>query len=102
MSSINQIFNRFFQRWKFHFYAILPHPTEAKILMLSDEENNCFLPNICINEDIHPSDFATIQKVIEQELKISANILYYAHNYDDKSQCEIKTIYVLENNYLGK
>ncbi|NEQ73428.1 MAG: hypothetical protein F6K23_10320 [Okeania sp. SIO2C9] len=88
MSSINQIFNRFFQGWKSHFSAILPHPTEAKILMLYDDKNSWFIPNLCINKDIHPSNFGTIQKVIEQELEISANILYYAHNYDDKSKCE--------------
>ncbi|MDY7005173.1 MAG: aminoglycoside phosphotransferase family protein [Cyanobacteriota bacterium] len=102
LSSINQIFNRFFQRWKSHFYAILSHPTEAKILMLSDDENSWFLPNSCVNKGIHPSNFATIQQVIEQELGISANILYYAHNDNDKSKCEIQTIYVLEHNCLGK
>ena len=83
--------------WKSYLYAILPHPTEAKILMLSNGDS-WFLPHICVNDYLECNDIPVIKKKLEQLLGISVNILYCANNNFDKSKHEIHGIYVIENN----
>ena len=74
----NQLLNKFISRkWKSHLYAILPHPTEAKVLMLSNK-TGCSLPHICVNDDLECDDIPIINKELEQKLGISVNILYCA------------------------
>ncbi|MBV6622942.1 MAG: phosphotransferase [Rivularia sp. (in: Bacteria)] len=84
-------------KWKSYLYAILPHPTEAKILMLSNK-TGCSLPHVCVNDDLECDDIPVIKKEFEQRLGISVNILYCANNYYDKSKRKIHCIYVLESN----
>ncbi|WP_235006704.1 aminoglycoside phosphotransferase family protein [Calothrix rhizosoleniae] len=89
---------KFFQgKWESYLYGILPHPTEPRVLMLSDK-SGYFLPYVRVNKMINPSNFGTIKKVIEQELGISLNILYAASKDYDKSKRQIRGIYVLERN----
>ncbi|MGB3637256.1 MAG: phosphotransferase [Rivularia sp. (in: cyanobacteria)] len=83
--------------WKFYLYAILPHPREAKILMLSNGDS-WFLPSVCVNYDLECDDILVIKKELEQLLGISANILYCANNNYDESKHEIHGVYVLEQN----
>lgn len=98
MSLINQLFNKFTNRkWKSHLYAILPHPTEAKVLMLS-HKTGCSLPHVCVNDDLECDEIPAIKKELEQKLGISINILYCANNNYDESKREIYSVYVLENN----
>jgi hypothetical protein len=92
----NQAIAKFFPRkWESFIYAILRHPTEAKILMRS-EGNIYFLPDVRVNEDIHYGDFPDVKKLIESGLGFSVNILYYASQYEDKSKHQSHYIYVLE------
>lgn len=99
LSSVKQAINKLFQRkWQSFFYAILPHPTEAKVLMRFDE-SGYFLPYSHKNEDIYYDDFITIKKAIEKRLKILFNILYYANLNSDKSKRQNHAIYVLEHNF---
>ncbi|WP_414621485.1 phosphotransferase family protein [Calothrix sp. CCY 0018] len=94
----NQLLNKFINRkWKSHLYAILPHPTEAKVLMLWNK-SGCSLPHICVNDDLECDDIPIINKELEQKLGISVNILYCTKNYYDKSKHEIHSVYVLEQN----
>ncbi|MBW4601050.1 MAG: hypothetical protein KME29_16075 [Calothrix sp. FI2-JRJ7] len=98
LSVVNQAITKLFQRkWQSYLYAILPHPTEAKVLMLSDG-SSYFLPHVHKKEDIDFDDFITIKKEIEERLKISFNILYYASQNYDKSKRQNHAIYVLEHN----
>ena len=82
-------------KWQSYFYVILPHPTEAKIWMLSDNEG-WFLPHVLFNKGIWLSDFETIKEAIQQKLGFSINILYYANYSLEKSKRQIHGIYVLE------
>jgi hypothetical protein len=92
----NQIFAKIFQpQCQSYIYAILPHPTETKILMLS-EGDSYFLPHVCLNKTIDYTDFITVKSEIESELGFSVNILYYASQDGDKSQRQSYYIYVLE------
>ncbi|MDY6902682.1 MAG: aminoglycoside phosphotransferase family protein [Cyanobacteriota bacterium] len=92
------LFNKFINRkWKSHLYAILPHPTEAKVLMLSNK-TGCSLPHVCVNDDLECDEIPVIKKELEQKLGISINILYCANNNYDESKREINSVYVLENN----
>ncbi|AFY58350.1 putative aminoglycoside phosphotransferase [Rivularia sp. PCC 7116] len=84
-------------KWKSHLYAILPHPTEAKVLMLS-HKTGCSLPHVCVNDDLECDDIPVIKKEFEQKLGISVNILYCASNYYDESKREIHGVYVLKHN----
>ena len=81
--------------WKSHFYALLLHPTEAKVLIRLSN-NNCCLPRIKINQGIWLSNFQAIKDAMEQELSISVNVLHYASYQVDKGQRKIQGIYVLE------
>ncbi len=87
-------------KWKSYLYAILPHPTEAKVLILTNK-TGCSLPHVCVNDDLECDDIPVIKKELEQKLGISVNILYCANNYYDESKREIHGVYVLEyNNYI--
>ncbi|MHC5778751.1 phosphotransferase [Nostoc sp.] len=93
---VNQAIAKFFQpKWESYLYVILPHPTEAKILMLS-ERGSYFLPYVRVNKSIDYANFITIKSEIEPELGFSVNILYYASQDYDKSKRQICYIYVLE------
>lgn len=97
LSFINQALANFFQpKWISHIYAIIPHPTEAKVLMLS-EDGSYSLPHICVHESIDFENFVTIKSQIEPELG-SVNILYYASLDYNKSKRQTNCIYVLERN----
>ncbi|MEO1187077.1 MAG: hypothetical protein AAFX46_21440, partial [Cyanobacteria bacterium J06636_27] len=97
-SLFNQLSNKFINRkWKSYLYAILPHATEAKILMLSNK-TGCSLPSVYVNDDLECDDIPAIKKELEQKLGISVNILYCADSYYNKSKREIHGIYVLESN----
>ncbi|MEO1378416.1 MAG: aminoglycoside phosphotransferase family protein, partial [Cyanobacteria bacterium J06635_10] len=85
------------RKWSSHLYAILPHPTEAKVLMLSNQAG-WFLPDVRLDCDIYCDDFGDIKQAFEQKLGISVNALYYAQNNYDKSKREIHGVYVLEQN----
>lgn len=92
----NQAVTNFFQpKWKSDIYTILPHPTEAKVLMLS-KDGSYFLPHVRVAESIDAEDLISIKSQIEPELGFSVNILYYARVDYDKSQRQINCIYVLE------
>jgi hypothetical protein len=100
LSLVNQTVTKLFQRkWQSYLYAILPHPTEAKVLMLSDG-SSYFLPHVYKNEDIGFDDLVTIKKEIEKRLRIQFNILYYASQAYDESKRQNHAIYVLEHNLL--
>ncbi|BDA66957.1 hypothetical protein CAL7716_011230 [Calothrix sp. PCC 7716] len=97
LSSVKQAILKLFQpKWQSFFYAILPHPTEAKVLMLFDE-SGYFLPYTHKNEDIYYDDFITIKEELEKRLLIEFNILYYASLNYDKSKRQNHAIYVLEH-----
>ncbi|WP_100902570.1 hypothetical protein [Nostoc flagelliforme] len=65
---VNQAIAKFFQpKWESYLYVILPHPTEAKILMLS-ERGSYFLPHVRVNKSIDYANFITIKSEIEPEL----------------------------------
>jgi hypothetical protein len=83
--------------WKTYLYAILSHPTEAKILMLSNNDS-WFLPSVCVNDDLECDEIPVIKKEFEQVLGISINILYCANNNYDESKREIHAVYVLDQN----
>ena len=84
-----------FKSWQSCFYALLLHPTEAKVLIQSSNDNY-FLPYVEINQAIWLSNFKTIKDAIEQKLSISVNVLHYASYKVDKKQRKIKAIYLLE------
>ena len=99
MPLINQLLNKYINRkWKSHLYAILPHPTEAKVLILANK-TGCSLPHVCVNDDLECDEIPVIKKELEQKLGISINILYCAENNLNKSKREIHSIYVIENNH---
>lgn len=92
----HQALAKIFQpKWKSYIYAILPHPHEAKVLMLS-EDGSYFLPHIRVNDSIDFEHLITIKSQIEPKLKFSVNILYYADLDYNKSQRQIHCIYVIE------
>ncbi len=94
----NQLLNKFINRkCKSYLYAILPHPTEAKILMLSNNDS-WFLPSACVDDDLECDEIPVIKKKFEQLLGISVNVLYATNNYYDESKREIHAVYVLEQN----
>ncbi|MDJ0530999.1 MAG: phosphotransferase [Xenococcaceae cyanobacterium MO_207.B15] len=85
----------FFKSWQSYFYALLLHPTEAKVLMRS-HNNNYFLPRIKINQGIWLSNVQVIKDAMEQELNIAVNVLYYVSYQVNKKQRQIQGVYVLE------
>ena len=92
----HQALAKFFQpKWKSYIYTILPHPHEAKVLILS-EDGNYFLPHVLVNDSIDFENLTIIKSQIEPKLKFSVNILYYADLDYDKSKHQINCIYVLE------
>ncbi|MEM1393695.1 MAG: aminoglycoside phosphotransferase family protein [Cyanobacteria bacterium P01_H01_bin.150] len=96
-SFFNQLLNKFINRkWNSYLYGILPHPTEAKILMLSNDDI-WFLPSVCVNDDLECDEIPLIKKELEQVVGITINILYCAENNFDKSKREIHGVYVVEN-----
>ncbi|MDJ0736457.1 MAG: aminoglycoside phosphotransferase family protein [Nostocaceae cyanobacterium] len=96
LSVFNRVIDRFFKRkWESYFYGILPHPSKPRVLMLSNQ-GNWFLPYVRVNQGISYSDFGVIKKVIEQEVGISVNILYYACYHYNKSKRQVHGVYVLE------
>lgn len=98
LSAFKPAFARFLNRkWESHLYAILPHPTEAKLLMRSSQAG-WFLPHVCLNQEIEFDDFEDIKEAFEQKLGISVNVLYYASNHCDESKRQIHSVYVLEQN----
>ncbi len=84
-----------FKSWKSYFYALLLHPTEAKVLIRSSNDNY-YLPRIEITKRIWPSNFKAIKDAMEQELSIPVNILNYASYQVDRQQRKIQGIYLLE------
>ena len=99
MPLINQLLNKFINRkWKSHLYAILPHPTEAKVLILANK-TGCSLPHVCANDDLECDEIPVIKKELEQKLGISINILYCAENNLNKLKRETNSVYVVENNH---
>lgn len=98
LSFLNKLLNKFINRkWKSYLYAILPHPAEAKILMLSNGDS-WFLPHVCVNDYLECDDIPVIKKELERVLGVSVNILYCANNNFDKLKHEIHGVYVVENN----
>lgn len=98
-SFFKQLLNKFINRkWKSHLYAILPHPTEAKVLILANK-TGCSLPHVCANDDLECDEIPVIKKELEQKLGISINILYCAENNLNKLKRETNSIYVVENNH---
>lgn len=98
LSAFKRVTANFLQpKWESHLYGILPHPTEAKVLMLSNQAG-WFLPHVRLDCDIYCDDFGDIKSAFEQKLGISVNVLYYAQNNYDKSKREIHGVYVLEQN----
>ncbi|MGK7935387.1 MAG: phosphotransferase family protein [Xenococcaceae cyanobacterium] len=86
---------KLFKPWKSCFYVLLLHPTEAKVLIRSSNDNYC-LPYAEINKEIWFDDFQAIKNTIEQELSITVNVLHYATYQVDKGKHEIRGIYVVE------
>lgn len=97
LSSVKQAIIKLFQpKWQSFFYTILPHPTEAKVLMLFDG-SGYFLPYTHKNEDIYYDDFITIKEELEKRLSFQFNILYYASRNSDKLKRQNHAIYILEH-----
>lgn len=71
--------------WQSGFYALLLHPTKAKVLILS-RNDNYYLPYVEIEGEICFDDFQTIKEQIEQKLSISVNVLHYASYQIDRQQ----------------
>lgn len=95
--SVKQAIIKLFQpKWQSFFYAVLPHSTEAKVLMLFDG-SSYFLPYTYKNEYVYLDDFITINKEIEKRLHIPFNILYYANQNKDKLKRQNHAIYVLDH-----
>lgn len=95
---LNQVPIKYFQpKWKSDIYTILPHSTEAKILMLS-EDGNYFLPHVRVDKCIDFENLISIKSQIDPKLGFSVNILYYASLDYDESKRQIQCIYVLEKN----
>ncbi|BCL36394.1 aminoglycoside phosphotransferase family protein [Nostoc sp. MS1] len=91
---LNQALTKFFPpKWKSDIYIIRPHPTEAKILMLS-EDGSYFLPHVHVDECIDFEDLIGIESQIEPKLGFSVNILYYARLDYDESKHQVECIYV--------
>lgn len=86
---------KIFEFWKSCFFALLLHPTEAKVLLQSNK-GNYYLPYVEINKRILLDDFKSVKDAIEQRLNISVNILHYASYQVNKKQRKIQGIYVLE------
>ena len=86
---------KLFYSWKSYFDALLLHPTEAKVLIQSSNNNYC-LPCVEINKQIWFDNFQAIKDAIEEKLSISVNILHYARYQVDKGQRKIQGIYVVE------
>lgn len=84
-----------FKPWKSYFYALLIHPTEAKVLIISRDEYYC-LPCVEINKNIGFDNFQAIKDGMERKLGISINVLHYASYKVEKEQRKIQGTYVLE------
>ena len=86
---------KLFEFRKSCFYALLLHPTEAKVLIQSS--NDIYdLPYIEINKAIWLDNFQAIKDAFEQKISISVNVLHYATYEVNKKQRQITGIYVLE------
>lgn len=87
-----------FRSWKSHFHVLLLHPTEAKVLIIVNSNQDYFLPQIKINQRVWSEDFDLIKNSIEQEFGTAVNVLHYAEFKINKKQKEFQGIYVLEPN----
>ena len=86
---------KLFKFWQSCFYTLLLHPSEAKVLIQSDNDSYG-LPDVEINRGIWLDNFQAIKNAIEQKINISVNVLHYASYQVDKSQGKIGGIYVLQ------
>ena len=92
----------FLKSWKSYFSILLFHPIEAKIWLLSDSNQNYFLPSIKIDQPIYIDDIYWISKTVEEDFGIAINVLHYDSLEINRQQKEIKGIYVLEANDISK
>jgi hypothetical protein len=86
------------QGWQSHYHIILLHPTEPRILMLS-EQNGWRLPSFHKAEPTHMSDAHLITETMQQQLGIDTNVLYCAHHRVDHENARQELIYVIENRH---
>lgn len=80
-----------FKPWKSHFYALLLHPTEAKVL-LKTNCNQHFLPSVEITQQVQSYDFEPIKTAIEKELGVAVNVLHYASYQVKREQHRVQGI----------
>ncbi len=81
-----------------NFYAIIPHPSLPRFLMLSESEG-WSLPSVQWNEFKELNDVNPLQKALHQNLGINVTVLccVYACNESD----QLNAVYLLENSDLA-
>jgi hypothetical protein len=80
---------------RFHYYAIIPHPTELKVLMLAGE-GGWSLPHL-VPVEHHFGAVGHINQAIQEMLGIEVSVLrcvYYSHSIDSRI---VEAIYEVEN-----
>lgn len=83
-------------KWQSHLYAILSHPSEPSMLMVS-EKDGWSLPHVCIDERVWLADFGRINEAMQQQLGRQVTVLRYVSYLVDKSKRQAEAIFVLDN-----
>ncbi|MBE7384129.1 MAG: hypothetical protein F6J95_022250 [Leptolyngbya sp. SIO1E4] len=91
--------NRFsmnlFKPWKSHFYVLLLHPADAKVLRQTNYDQYG-LPVVEVNQHVQLFNVEVIKATVEQTLGFAFNVLHYARYQINKKQRQVQGIYVLE------
>lgn len=81
--------------WKSYLNVLLLHPTEAKVLLLAQEEI-WSLPSVAVKGKVDRDDFQRVKQLFESELGIKVNVLHYASDRQELDKKQIFTTYVIE------
>jgi phosphotransferase family enzyme len=81
--------------WQSLYHIILLHPTEARILLLP-EQNSWLLPSF---HKVEPTHMSEIIDAMQRQLGIDSIVLYCAHHHIDSEHALQELIYVLEIRY---
>ena len=84
-----------FSPWKSYLSVLLPHPTEAKILLLA-QTDIWSLPSIVVKGKVDRDDFQQVKQLFESELGIKINVLHYTSDRQKAKEKQTFITYVIE------
>ena len=83
-------------QWQSHLYGILPHPTEARVLLLAGEAG-WTLPYMHVAREVWSAEVGCINEGLGRTMKAQLTTLRYANFCSDEARRQVEAVYLLEN-----